>query len=146
MNNLVSVILPVRNGAKTIRTAIDSVLAQTYPHFELIVVDNSDDDTPNIIKSYTDKRIQFFKQKSTGSVNGYNEALDEYINGKYVTFIHHDDVYYPEKLYEQVRMMEKFRDVDCVYNNDEFVDANLQLSAYEVMRIITIEIMIYLLL
>lgn len=125
MNNLISVILPVRNGEKHIREAIDSVFAQSYPHFELVVVDASDDSTPNIVASYKDERIKYFRQKSKGSVNGYNEALDNYVNGKYVTFIHHDDIYHLEKLYEQVRMIEKFSDVDCVYNDIEFVDENL---------------------
>ncbi len=125
MKSLVSVILPVRNGEKYIRIAIDSVLAQSYPHFELVVVDASDDDTPNIIASYKDERIKYFRQKSKGSVNGYNEALDNYVNGKYITFIHHDDIYYREKLYEQVRMIEKFADADCVYNDIEFVDEQL---------------------
>lgn len=125
MNDLVSVILPVRNGEKTINMAIDSILAQTYPYFELIVVDNSDDSTPEIVKSYDDSRVKYFRQKTKGSVNGYNEALDEYVNGKYVTFIHHDDYNYPDKLYEQVRMIEKFSNVDVVYNNDEFVDENM---------------------
>lgn len=125
MNSLVSVILPVRNGEKHIRTAVDSVLAQSYPHFELVVVDASDDTTPQIINSYADERIRYNRQKSKGSVNGYNEALDNYVSGKYVTFIHHDDIYHREKLYEQVRMIEKFSDIDCVYNDIEFVDENL---------------------
>ncbi|MDR0653845.1 MAG: glycosyltransferase [Synergistaceae bacterium] len=126
MNSPVSVILPVRNGERHVRAAMNSVLAQTYPHFELVVVDNSDDDTPRIVKSCADERIKYFRQKSRGSVNGYNEALDEYVSGEYVTFIHHDDVYYPEKLYEQVRMAEKFADVDCVYNDIEFTDDDLR--------------------
>ena len=125
MNSLVSVILPVRNGQKHICAAIDSVLAQTYPHFELVVVDASDDETPDIVASYKDDRIKYFRQKSKGSVNGYNEALDHYISGKYVTFIHHDDMYRREKLYEQIRMIERFEDVDCVYNDIEFVDDEL---------------------
>lgn len=125
MNKTVSVVLPVRNGQAYIREAIDSVLAQTYPHFELIVVDASDDDTPHIVASYKDSRIRYYRQQSEGSVNGYNEALDSYVRGEYVTFIHHDDLYHPEKLYEQVRMMEKFSDVDCVYNDIRFVDENL---------------------
>lgn len=130
MNELVSVILPVRNGAATIRAAIDSVLAQTYPHFELVVVDNSDDETPEIVHSYTDPRIKYYRQKSKGSVNGYNEALDEYINGEFVTFIHHDDIYKPAKLYEQVRTFDKFSDVDVVYHNIDFVDNDLQLIRF----------------
>jgi len=125
VNNLVSVVLPVRNGEKYIRDAIESILAQTYPHFELVVVDASDDNTPNIVASYKDRRIKYFRQKSKGSVNGYNEALDNYVEGRYVTFIHHDDLYYAEKLYEQIRIIEKFADVDCVYNDVEFVDESL---------------------
>jgi glycosyltransferase involved in cell wall biosynthesis len=125
LNNLASVILPVRNGEKHVRAAMDSVLAQTYPNFELVVVDASDDGTPEIVRSYADERISYHRQKTKGSVNGYNEALDEYVSGKYVTFIHHDDLYHPEKLYAQVRMMEKFSDVDCVYGDVEFVDDEL---------------------
>jgi glycosyltransferase involved in cell wall biosynthesis len=125
VNNLISVILPVRNGEKYIGAAIESVLAQTYPHFELVVVDASDDATPRMVTSCMDPRIRYFRQQSKGSVNGYNEALDHYAGGRYVTFIHHDDLYHPEKLYEQVRMIEKFADVDCVYNDIEFVDESL---------------------
>jgi glycosyltransferase involved in cell wall biosynthesis len=116
----------VKNGEKHIREAVDSVLAQTYPHFELLVVDVSDDSTPDIVASYNDARVKYFRQRSKGSVNGYNEALDNYVNGEYITFIHHDDIYYPEKLYEQVRIIEKFADVDCVYNDVEFVDDELK--------------------
>lgn len=126
MNTLISVILPVRNGEKHIREAIDSVLAQTYPYFELVVVDASDDSTPEIVRSYQDARIKYHRQVTKGSINGYNEALDHYISGEYVTFIHHDDLYYPEKLYEQLRIFEKYADVDCVYNNIEFVDNELR--------------------
>lgn len=123
MNSLTSIILPVRNGENFISAAIDSVLAQTYPHFELVVVDASDDSTPDIVAAYSDSRIKYFRQRSKGSVNGYNEALDHYVGGNYVTFIHHDDIYRPEKLYEQVRMIEKMADVDCVYNDIEFIDS-----------------------
>jgi glycosyltransferase involved in cell wall biosynthesis len=125
MTGLISVVLPVRNGERHIRDAIDSVLAQSYPHFELVVVDASDDATPAIAASYTDPRVKYRRQKSKGSVNGYNEALDAYVGGAYVTFIHHDDVYHPEKLYEQLRMAERFADVDCVYNDVEFTDEDL---------------------
>ncbi|MDR2355649.1 MAG: glycosyltransferase [Clostridiales Family XIII bacterium] len=126
MNSPISIILPVRNGEKHIRAAMDSVLAQSYPHFELIVIDASDDATPAIVSAYRDARIKYFRQRSKGSVNAYNEALDLYARGEYVTFIHHDDLYRPEKLYEQLRMAEKFADVDCVYNDIEFTDEDLR--------------------
>ena len=130
MNELVSVILPVKNGEKTIRQAIDSVLNQTYPHFELVVVDNSDDATPEIVQSYNDKRIKYFRQMTNGSVNGYNEALDNYISGDFVTFIHHDDIYRQSKLYDQIRTFDKFSDVDVVYHDIDFVDNDLQLIRF----------------
>jgi glycosyltransferase involved in cell wall biosynthesis len=122
MDNLVSIILPVYNGEDYIKKSIESVIAQTYPHWELVVVDASTDSTPDIVNSFNDDRIKYFRQKSKGSVNGYNEALDEYVIGEYVTFIHHDDVYSPSKLYEMLRTFEKFSDVDCVYNDIEFIN------------------------
>ena len=59
-----SVILPVYNGSEFLSEAIDSVLNQTYYNFELIIVDdNSNDDSAQIIKNYDDERIKYFKNK-----------------------------------------------------------------------------------
>lgn len=68
MKQLVSIIMPVYNGEKTIEKAIRSVLSQTYENFELIVIDdNSTDDTAKIVNSFLDidKRIILIKIKKT---------------------------------------------------------------------------------
>jgi glycosyltransferase involved in cell wall biosynthesis len=131
MEAVISVILPVRNGEKYIREAIDSVLAQSYPHFDLIVVDASEDATPEIVRGCADPRVAWHPQKSKGPAEAYNEALDCYASGKYLTFIHHDDRYHPDKLYEQIKMMERFADVDCVYNDIRYGDENMNFVKYD---------------
>jgi glycosyltransferase involved in cell wall biosynthesis len=132
MNDLVSVILPVRNGEKYVGAAVESVLRQTYPQFELVVVDASTDATPAILRRYNDPRIAYRRQRTQGSVGAYNEALDRYISGAYVTFIHHDDLYHPDKLYEQVKMMERFADVDCVYNDIRYGSERMDFVKYDI--------------
>ena len=72
MKQLVSIIMPVYNGEKTIEKAIRSVLSQTYENFELIVIDdNSTDDTAKIVNSFLDidKRIILIKNKENCGVS-----------------------------------------------------------------------------
>ena len=65
MSSLVSVIMPVYNGEKYLAQAIESVLAQSYPHIELLVVnDGSTDGTESIVKQFADTRIRYFYQKN----------------------------------------------------------------------------------
>ena len=77
---LVSIITPTYNHEKFIGNCIESVLAQTYPYWEQIIVDDgSNDDTGKIIASYKDKRIKYIKQKNKGIwklKETYNKALD----------------------------------------------------------------------
>jgi glycosyltransferase involved in cell wall biosynthesis len=62
----VTICVPVRNGARTIRRTLDSVLAQDYPNFEVIVSDNcSDDDTADIVKEYKEQGVQYYYNSKT---------------------------------------------------------------------------------
>jgi Glycosyltransferases involved in cell wall biogenesis len=62
----ISVLLPVYNGSLYLREAVDSILGQSYPYFELIIIDDgSADDSASIIVSYSDPRIRFYQQKIT---------------------------------------------------------------------------------
>ena len=62
---LVSVVIPTYNRAHTLSRAIESVLSQTYPYWELIIVDNfSQDKSDTLVKSFSDNRIQFFQNKN----------------------------------------------------------------------------------
>ena len=70
-----SIVIPVYNGAKTIGETIESILSQSFTDFELIIQDNnSDDDTANIVKTYIDPRIKYYKNSSNF---GYSQNLRE---------------------------------------------------------------------
>ena len=87
----ISVILPVFNGEKYIKQAIDSVLKQSFGDFELIIVDDgSFDNTPNIINEYDDERIILVSQDNSGPGAARNSGL-KIASGKYIMFLDSDD-------------------------------------------------------
>jgi len=105
---LVSIVIPVFNGSDFLREAIDSALAQTYPNFEVIVVnDGSKDDgkTRNIALSYGD-RIRYLEKENGGVATALNMGIRA-ANGKYISWLSHDDAYVPEKLAAQVPVLMK---------------------------------------
>jgi glycosyltransferase involved in cell wall biosynthesis len=101
MNELaVSVIIPVKNGERFLASALDSVVAQTYGHYEIIVVDGqSADRTADIAKSY--EAVRYIRQTSHGLSHAYNIGIDA-ARGEFVAFLAHDDVWTPDKLSVQV--------------------------------------------
>ncbi len=111
MEDLVSIIMPSYNTAKFISETITSVLAQTYPNWELIIVDDcSTDDTDAVIRPYlADDRIRYIKnEKNSGAAVSRNRALRE-AKGKWIAFLDSDDLWLPEKLEKQIAFMEKNR-------------------------------------
>jgi N-acetylglucosaminyldiphosphoundecaprenol N-acetyl-beta-D-mannosaminyltransferase len=103
----VSAILNAYNGEKYLREAIDSVIAQTFPDWELIIWDNgSVDRTLEIASSYDDPRIRICRSEdlqSLGKVRSY--AIRE-ARGEWIAFIDHDDIWYPRKLEKQIALAE----------------------------------------
>ena len=79
MKELVSIIMPTYNCERFIKESIDSVLAQTYSVWELLIVDDcSTDDTAAIIASYQDERIHYFRnEQNSGAALSRNKALRE---------------------------------------------------------------------
>jgi len=96
---LVSVVMPAYNSEKYIGDAISSVLKQTYPFFELIIVDDgSTDRTREIVSSFSDERIVLLThEKNRGVAEARNTALKK-ARGKWVALIDSDDVWLPERL------------------------------------------------
>ena len=94
MTDLVSIIMPSYNTAKYIKASIDSVLAQTYPYWELIIVDDcSTDETDEVVAAYTDERIRYIKnEKNSGAAVSRNRALRE-AKGRWIAFLDSDDVF-----------------------------------------------------
>lgn len=87
----ISIVLPVFNGEKYIKKAIDSVLSQSLDDFELIIVnDGSTDNTLNIINSFDDKRILLISQDNQGPGAARNKALKR-ASGEYMMFLDSDD-------------------------------------------------------
>ena len=104
----VSIILTSYNHEKYLREAIDSVLAQTYPDFELIIWDDASSDSSwSIIKSYSDTRIRAFRnEKNRLSHYGVNKTISEIASGEYIAMHHSDDAWAPEKLQKQVQFLD----------------------------------------
>jgi glycosyltransferase involved in cell wall biosynthesis len=115
---LVSVTLAVYNAAHVVAETIESVLAQTYPHVELIVVDDgSTDGSRKVIERYADRLVFVPKQMNERLAAGRNDGFRR-AKGDLVAWIDHDDVWLPEKLALQVAFME--RHPDCVVLATEF--------------------------
>lgn len=107
---LVSIITPSYNSAAFIKETIASVLAQSYPHWEMIIVDDkSKDDTVHLIKQYVerDPRIQLIcLTQNLGAACARNIAINR-AKGDYIAFLDSDDLWLPTKLEEQVAFMKK---------------------------------------
>ena len=103
---LVSIITPSYNTAEYIGETIESVIAQTYSNWEMIIVDDcSTDNTDDIISQYRDTRIHYFKnKKNSGAALSRNKALRE-AKGKWIAFLDSDDLWKPEKLEKQLKFM-----------------------------------------
>ncbi|MGA6826493.1 glycosyltransferase family 2 protein [Nitrospira sp. NS4] len=111
----VSVIIPTYNRGSFIVEAVESVLAQTYQSFEVIVVDDgSTDDTLERLGPYQ-SNIAILKTNHGGAPHARNAGM-KVARGKYVAFLDSDDRYLPHKLALQVQILEKFPDVGMVYS------------------------------
>ena len=119
MDPLVSIIVPVYNGAKYMREAIDSALAQTYSNVEIIVVNDGSNDggaTRDIALSYGDK-IRYFEKENGGVSTALNLGIKN-MRGKYFSWLSHDDVYLPEKIQVEIDALRKAGDMSrVVYSN-----------------------------
>ena len=108
-NHLVSIITPVFNAEKFLPKTIDSVLAQTYVHWEHILVDDcSTDQSKDLIKAFCEKddRIKYHcLEKNSGAGVARNTAIEK-ASGRYIAFLDSDDLWYPTKLERQLTFME----------------------------------------
>lgn len=113
----VSVIIPTYNRAAMLKEAIESVLAQTYQDWELIVVDDgSTDETPCLMDTYreADARIRCLKQHNQGLSSARNAGL-RIAQGEFVAFLDDDDLWLPEKLRLQTMCMQEHPEFGLTY-------------------------------
>lgn len=121
---LVSILMPVYNGRDYLRPAIDSLLAQTYRNFELLIVnDGSKDDSQEIIDSYKDPRIVSLQQENQGVAKSLNNGL-KVAKGKYVRRHDADDISTPDSLEIQIDFLENHPEYVMVCNQQAFMTSN----------------------
>lgn len=106
-NPAISVILAVYNGEKYLKASIESILAQSFPYFELIIIDDgSTDRSVEIISFFQDPRIILIKQKNKGLASALNSGIN-ISRGKYIARVDADDIALPERFKKQYEFMEK---------------------------------------
>lgn len=114
----VSVIVPAYNCDKYVAAALESIFNQTYKKLEVIVInDGSTDNTRSVLEKFGD-RIVLIDQKNSGPATARNRGLEK-ATGSYVAFLDGDDLWEPNKLAEQIAVLEKNPDVALVYSNLE---------------------------
>lgn len=123
----VSVFIPSHNGAPFLRAAIESVLAQSYTDFELVVSDDaSDDETPWICREYDDPRFSVVRSdRRLGQAGNWNRCV-ELAGGEYVTLLHADDELSPSYLEHAVATLDAHEDVALVHCAVQHVDEQNQ--------------------
>lgn len=108
-NSLVSIIMPTFNASKYIGESIDSVRAQTYTNWELLIVDDgSADNTEEIVKEYVkiDNRVVYYKlENNYGSAFARSKAISLAM-GRFIAFLDSDDIWFEDKLEKQISFME----------------------------------------
>jgi teichuronic acid biosynthesis glycosyltransferase TuaG len=129
-NPLVSIITPVYNAEKFIIETIRSVQNQTYPHWEMILVDDcSSDNSINMIEEEAEKdsRIKLYQlSTNSGAAIARNTAI-EMSQGKYIAFLDSDDLWLPHKLETQVKFMEE-QDLAFTYASYRLMKENGELT------------------
>ncbi len=125
---LVTVIIPSFNRASIVGRAIRSVLGQTYPNWELLVVDDaSTDGTEREVRSYSDKRITYIRHHQNRRVSAARNTGIRSAHGEYVSFLDDDDEWLPEKLAEEVEVLRNSDpEVGLVYTGKTVYDEHGQ--------------------
>jgi glycosyltransferase involved in cell wall biosynthesis len=121
----ISVLTTVYNGGEYLAEAIESVLNQTFINFEFIIIDDaSTDNSVEIIKSYSDSRIRFFKnEKNIGQIASLNKGL-KLAKGYYIARLDQDDVCLPARLEEQHKFLQNNHEVTIISSWEHRIDSS----------------------
>ncbi|MBD3305087.1 glycosyltransferase, partial [candidate division KSB3 bacterium] len=123
----VSVIIPTYNRAAFLKTAIDSVLNQTYPDFELLVIDDgSTDHTPQVIDQY-DSRLTYHVQSNHGVSHARNVGIRA-SSGEYIAFLDSDDAWLPHKLDQQIAVMTEHPDLQLCHTEEIWIRRGVRVN------------------
>jgi len=133
MNPLISVIIPTYNHVHFLAKALRSVIDQTYPCWEAVVVDNhSQDNTDELIKDLNEPRIRLLKIHNNGVIAASRNLGIRDAKGEWIGFLDSDDCWYPNKL-EAVMSVVKSNHHYDVISNDEYV-VDIKTGAKKILR------------
>ena len=123
--NLVSIIMPLKNGMPHLEETLESIKNQSYQEWELLIIDaNSGDGSKELIKSYNEKRFKIIdKDLGPGLARNYGISISE---GEYLAFIDADDIWHEDKLLIQLGEMIS-RDISYTYTNYSWIDTDTKL-------------------
>ncbi len=133
MNILFSILLPTYKR-RYLKECIESILAQTYPNWELIIVnDASPEDIDSVVQSYADERIRYYKNAhnfgAVRLVEQWNHCLD-YAQGKYVICMGDDDRLMPDCLNTYAQLISRYPKVEILHGQTDLIDENGELIAH----------------
>lgn len=135
MSPLFSFILPAYKSVY-LEKSINSILSQTYTNFELIIIDdNSPYPIKNIISMFSDKRISYFKnEQNIGSrnlVKQWNHCI-EYAKGDYIILAADDDIYSPDFLAENLKLINEYPNINVIRGRVQNIDENDKITRIEI--------------
>lgn len=122
----ISIVIPAYNAEKTILETIQSIQAQTFSDFEIIVInDGSTDNTLDILSTIDDPRLRVCSYKNGGLPVARNRGIEQ-STGEFISFIDADDLWTPEKLEAQFEALNRHPNAGVAYSWTAFIDENSQ--------------------
>ena len=122
---LISIIVNCFNGERFLNECLNSILTQSYKNYEVIFWDNQSTDKSKLIfLNIKDNRFKYFSDNDHVTLYGARNKALRVTNGKYVTFLDVDDMWFPNKLEKQVKIMEKNSEIGFCYSGFKFLSQN----------------------
>jgi glycosyltransferase involved in cell wall biosynthesis len=104
---LVSIIVPTFNRPAFLQKALNSIIAQTFKHLEIVVVNDAGEDVRAIIRNLNDARVIYFQHKQNLGLGATRNTGIQHAKGKYIAYLDDDDVFYPDHLETLISFLEK---------------------------------------
>lgn len=132
---LISIVMPTYNTPEVyLRLCIESVILQSYPNWELCIADDASPSkiVTEVIEEYarTDKRVKLVKRKKNGHISEATNSAIDIAKGEFIALLDHDDVLWPNALYEIVSVINNKPDIDFIYTDEDKVDSDNEVHSY----------------
>lgn len=132
---IVSIVMPVYNAPEPfLREAIQSVLNQAYPHWELCIADDASTEphVRQILEEYQQKdfRVKVVFREQNGHISATSNSALELATGEFVALLDHDDVLTPDALYENVLLLNRHPEADMMYSDEDKLDKDGNLTGH----------------